>query len=47
MIHELIANMGHSSAQGFIGVPAIYIYMAIIVCVAFWRIHQFNKENHH
>lgn len=46
MINELITNMGHSTAQGMIGVPAIYIYMAIIVVVAFWRISQFNKEGH-
>lgn len=47
MINELITNMGHSSAQGMMGVPAIYIYMAIIVVVAFWRIRQFSKESHH
>ncbi len=47
MINELIVNMGHSSEQGLIGVPAIYIYMAIIVAVAFWRIRQFSKESHH
>lgn len=47
LVKELIANMGHSTPQGFLGVPAIYIYMAIIVAVAFYRIHQFSKEDHH
>ncbi|WP_176632276.1 hypothetical protein [Desulfolutivibrio sulfoxidireducens] len=47
VINELITNMGHSSEQAFYGVPAIYIYMAIIVAVAFYRIRQFSKEDHH
>lgn len=47
MISELISNMGHSSFQAFFGVPAIYIYMAIIVATAIYRIRQFAKEDHH
>lgn len=47
VVSELITNMGHSSEQAFFGVPAIYIYLAIIVSVAFWRIRQFSREDHH
>lgn len=46
MVSELVTNMGHSTQQGFIGVTAIYVYMAIIVSVAFVRIRQFLKEDH-
>lgn len=46
MVSELVTNMGHSTEQGFFGVTAIYIYMAIIVTVAFIRIRQFLKEGH-
>ena len=46
MIHELIHNMGHSTNQGFWGVSVIYIYMAIIVVTALFRIRQMNKEHH-
>jgi hypothetical protein len=46
MISELIHNMGHSSAQAFYGVPAIYIYLVIIVAVAFYRIKQFKNDHH-
>ncbi len=47
VISELITNMGHSSDHAFYGGPAIYVYMAIIVAVAFYRIRQFSKEDHH
>ncbi|KHK01133.1 hypothetical protein [Desulfovibrio sp. TomC] len=47
MVSELITNMGHSTEQGFFGVTAIYIYMAIIVATAIVRIRQFLKEDHH
>ncbi|WP_169727905.1 hypothetical protein [Desulfovibrio inopinatus] len=47
MIEELIQNMAHSSTQGFYGVSAIFIYLAIIVVVALMRIRQFAKEDHH
>ena len=47
MVSELVTNMGHSTEQGFIGVTAIYVYMAIIVTTAFIRIRQFLKEDHH
>ncbi|WP_165352057.1 hypothetical protein [Solidesulfovibrio carbinolicus] len=47
MVSELITNMGHSTEQGFFGVTAIYVYMAIIVTTAFIRIRQFMKEDHH
>jgi hypothetical protein len=47
VVSELITNMGHSTEQGFFGVAAIYIYMAIIVTAAFVRIRQFQKEDHH
>ena len=47
MVSELITNMGHSTEQGFFGVTAIYVYMAIIVATAFIRIRQFLKEDHH
>jgi hypothetical protein len=47
MVSELITNMGHSTEQGFFGVTAIYVYMAIIVTAAFVRIRQFLKEDHH
>ena len=46
MVSELVTNMGHSTEQGFFGVTAIYIYMGIIVTVAFIRIRQFLKEDH-
>ncbi len=47
VVSELVTNMGHSTEQGFFGVTAIYVYMAIIVGVAFFRIRQFLKEDHH
>ena len=47
MVSELVTKMGHSTDQGFFGVTAIYIYMAIIVTMAFIRIRQFLKEDHH
>ena len=47
MVSELVTNMGHSTEQGFFGVSAIYVSMAIIVTVAFIRIRQFLKEDHH
>jgi len=47
MVSELVTNMGHSTEQGFFGVTAIYVYMAIIVTFAFIRIRQFLKEDHH
>ena len=46
MVSELITNMGHSTEQGFFGVTAIYVYMAIIVTTAFIRIRQFLTEDH-
>jgi hypothetical protein len=47
VVSELVTNMGHSTEQGFFGVTAIYIYMAIIVTAAIYRIRQFLKEDHH
>jgi len=44
IISELLTNMGHATEQGFFGVTAIYVYMALIVGTAFYRIHQFRKE---
>lgn len=46
VVSELITNMGHSTEQGFFGVSAIYIYMAIIVIAAFYRIRKMAKEHH-
>ena len=47
VVSELVTNMGHSTDQGFFGVTAIYIYMAIIVTTAFVRIRQSLKNDHH
>lgn len=47
VVSELVTNMGHASEQGFFGVTAIYVYMAIIVVAALHRIRQFAKEDHH
>ncbi|EHJ47890.1 hypothetical protein DFW101_1883 [Solidesulfovibrio carbinoliphilus subsp. oakridgensis] len=47
IVSELVTNMGHSTEQGFFGVTAIYIYMAIIVATAFVRIRQSLKHDHH
>lgn len=47
IVSELVTNMGHSTEQGFFGVTAIYIYMAIIVATAFVRIRQSLKKDHH
>lgn len=46
VVSELITNMGHSTEQGFFGVSAIYIYMAIIVTAALYRIRKMAKEHH-
>ncbi|MCM0756335.1 hypothetical protein M7784_13950 [Desulfovibrio aminophilus] len=47
MIGELISDMAHSTTQGMIGVSLIFIYLAWIVSVAFIRIQQGKKEEHH
>ena len=47
IVSELVTNMGHSTEQGFFGVTAIYIYMAIIVTAALVRIRQSLKNDHH
>jgi hypothetical protein len=46
VVSELITNMGHSTEQGFFGVTAIYVYMAIIVGAALYRIRKMAKEHH-
>jgi hypothetical protein len=46
VVSELITNMGHSTEQGFFGVTAIYVYMAIIVVSALYRIRKMAKEHH-
>ena len=48
MVSELVTNMGHSTEQGFFGVSAIYIYMAIIVTTALVRVcHNIKNDKHH
>lgn len=44
VIGELLTNMYHSSAQGYLGVSLIYIYMVAIVGTALYRIKQ---HGHH
>ena len=46
MMSELIANMGSSTAQGFVGVGLIFVYFCIIVGTAFWRIKR-GEHMHH
>ena len=38
VVGELISNAYHSTAQGYLGVSLIFIYMAVIVGVALYRI---------
>ncbi|WP_428565578.1 MAG: hypothetical protein ACP59X_04680 [Solidesulfovibrio sp. DCME] len=47
IVSELVTNMGHSTEQGFFGVSAIYIYMAIIVTAALLRVRANIKSDHH
>ncbi len=46
-ISELIENALHSTAAGFVGVSLIFIYMAIIVGTACYRIYQNTQAEHH
>ena len=47
IIHQLIDNALHSTPQGYLGVSLIFIYMAIIVGTAVYRIYQNVKHDHH
>lgn len=38
VVGELISNAYHSSAQGYLGVSLIFIYLCVIVGVALYRI---------
>lgn len=40
MIAELWNNMMHSTPQGFVGVIGIFVYMAIIISSAIYRIRK-------
>ncbi|WP_461211513.1 hypothetical protein [Desulfocurvus sp. DL9XJH121] len=40
VVGELITNAYHSTPQGYLGVSLIFIYMAVIVGVALYRIKQ-------
>ncbi|WP_169734373.1 hypothetical protein [Desulfocurvus vexinensis] len=40
VVFELATNMLHSSPQGYLGVSLIFIYMAVIVGTALYRIKQ-------
>lgn len=44
MLAELVANMGQASNEGIVAVAAIYVYMALLVGAALYRIRQFQKE---
>ncbi|NJB68230.1 TRAP-type C4-dicarboxylate transport system permease small subunit [Desulfobaculum xiamenense] len=44
-LFELMRNAYHSTPQGWVGVPLIYMYMALIVGTALYRIRQ--HKNHH
>ncbi len=46
MLSELISNAMHSTPQGFVGVGLIFIYFAIIVGAALWRIKR-GEHMHH
>ena len=46
MVSELLTNMGHSTPQGFLGVIAIFIYMALIVGTAMYRIKKGDHLDH-
>lgn len=46
-ISELIENAMHSTTAGFVGVSLIFIYMAIIVGTALFRIYENTKADHH
>ncbi|MEA4858521.1 hypothetical protein [Solidesulfovibrio sp.] len=47
IVSELVTNRGHSTEQGFFGVTAIYISMAIIVTAALLRVRANIKSDHH
>ncbi len=47
MLGELIGNALHSSVQGFIGVTAIFTYLAVIIIAAAYRIKEGMNEHHH
>jgi len=44
VLFELASNALHSTPQGFLGVSLIFIYMAVIVGTALYRIKQ---HGHH
>jgi len=46
MINELFQNMLHSSAAGTLGVLAIWVYMAVILGTAFFRIVKGDHMHH-
>lgn len=43
---ELWSNMLESTAQGFVGVPMIYIFFVVIVVAAIWRIRRGEHLDH-
>jgi len=44
---ELLENALHSTPQGFVGVSGIWIYMAVIVVTAIYRIRKGDHLGHH
>jgi len=46
VLSELWTNAMHSTAAGFLGVSAIFIYMACIVGTAFYRIKKGDHMHH-
>ncbi|AEL79448.1 hypothetical protein Dde_4042 [Oleidesulfovibrio alaskensis G20] len=46
MLTELFHNMMHSTPQGFVGVSLIFIYFAIILYTAFYRIRKGEHLDH-
>ncbi|MFP4316575.1 MAG: hypothetical protein ACLFQR_10160 [Desulfovibrionales bacterium] len=47
IISELIHDMASSTMEGIIGVSGIFIFLAIIVASALYRINEIKKSDHH
>ncbi len=47
ILAELWYNITHSTTYGIIGVGGIFVYMAIIVTTAIYRIFKGDHLDHH
>lgn len=46
-IGELVSEMMHATAQGFVGVSLIFIYFAVMMAAVAMRIKRGDHVSHH